>query len=174
MEEVWKTIEGYEDSYQISTLGRVRSLDRSRRHAKGGLFRIRGKVLKNLRHQFGYPFVRLCKDSVYSNHYIHTLVLESFVGKRPEGMQACHNDGNAENSCLENLRWDTVANNNKDKVKHGTIKRGEQNRGSKLTEEQVRAIRAATGINREIAMPYGIHPDTVSLIKTRRRWSWLP
>lgn len=51
---------------------------------------------------------------------VHVLVLEAFVGPRPEGMACCHNDGDGQNNTLANLRWDTYSSNNHDLVRHGT------------------------------------------------------
>lgn len=51
---------------------------------------------------------------------IHHLVLEAFVGPRPDGLETCHNDGVPANNWLTNLRWDTKPNNAKDRRVHGT------------------------------------------------------
>lgn len=53
------------------------------------------------------------------NARIHSLVLEAFVGPRPDGMEGCHNDGDPANNHLANLRWDTRAANNQDTLRHG-------------------------------------------------------
>ena len=66
--------------------------------------------------------------------WIHVLVLEAFVGPRPDGHEACHNDGNTHNNDVSNLRWDTPANNQQDRVRHGTSCR-------KLTSKQAEQIR---------------------------------
>ncbi len=47
-------------------------------------------------------------------------MLEAFVGRAPDGTEACHNDGDSSNPVLSNLRWDTHAANNLDQVRHGT------------------------------------------------------
>ncbi|AEK09646.1 HNH endonuclease [Mycobacterium phage Mozy] len=51
---------------------------------------------------------------------VHVLVLEAFVGPRPEGMNACHNNGIPNDNRVENLRWDTPSENNRDLIRHGT------------------------------------------------------
>lgn len=53
------------------------------------------------------------------NKYIHRLVLEAFVGPCPDGMEALHSDGNKTNNNVDNLRWGTPSENNRDIVKHG-------------------------------------------------------
>lgn len=173
MEEIWKAASGWEGFYEVSNMGRARSLDRLARHAKGGYQKIKGQLLKNCYHDFGYVVWGFSANGKQKAVYAHIVMLETFKGKSPCGMQACHNDGNPRNCRIDNLRWDTVQSNNDDKKIHGTTGRGTKNAGSKLTESDVIAIRNAKGVNREIAKPYGIHPDTVSLIKRRRRWGWL-
>ena len=72
---------------------------------------------------------------------VHRLVLTAFVSPCPEGMECCHNDGNGRNNKLSNLRWDTHKNNILDKVKHGTIAKGERSGQSKFTDLQVIEIK---------------------------------
>lgn len=115
----WLPIPGYEGHYEVSTLGRVRSLDRVIRHA-GGTRKSPGRTLKLQTHPTGYVQVTLCRDGQQENRKVHHLVLETFVGPRPSGMHACHGDGDTFNNSLSNLRWGTVSENNLDKVRHGT------------------------------------------------------
>jgi hypothetical protein len=68
------------------------------------------------------------------------MILESFMGLCPEGMEACHNDGNRTNNRLLNLRWDTPKGNCADRKKHGTNPAGERNPKAKLTEFDVLEI----------------------------------
>ena len=56
---------------------------------------------------------------------LHQAVLMAFVGERPEGHEACHNDGNPANNVVANLRWDTRASNAADAVRHGRVPRGD-------------------------------------------------
>jgi hypothetical protein len=74
----------------------------------------------------GYQLVKLREGGQQRNEYVHVLVLEAFVGPRPEGMEACH-DPNPDRTCnrLDNLRWDTPSANNHDKDAHGTSNKGE-------------------------------------------------
>ena len=80
---------------------------------------------------------------------VHVLVLTVFIGPCPEGMEGCHEDGDFTNNRVDNLRWDTHQENQRDMVRHGTTNfmPGENHPNAKLTEEQVREIRRmyATG-----------------------------
>jgi len=107
-----KEIPNYRN-YLISKCGRVFS----KRKYKCFL-----KELIQIHDSDGYPFVKLSNKGKIKKFFIHRLVLETYVGQLPKGFVCCHNDGNKLNNNLENLRYDTIANNNKDKVKHGTSK----------------------------------------------------
>jgi hypothetical protein len=105
---------------------------------------------------------------------VHHLVLEAFIGPRPDGFEACHGNGDPTDNRVENLRWGTHEENHDDRAMHGTLNRGERAGGAKLTAATVLEIRslAARGVlQRDIAMRYGVHFGTVSKIVKRERWS---
>ena len=116
MTENWLPVVGYEGFYEVSDLGRVRSLSRLRRNGR----RMVGRMLKPTPDRHGYPYVLLHVDRIPKRRAVHRLVLQAFVGEAPEGMQACHNDGDSGNPKLTNLRWDTRSNNSRDSLRHGT------------------------------------------------------
>lgn len=118
-EERWLPVVGYEGLYEVSDQGRVKSLQRRVRDRKG--FRlVRERILRWNQNGFGYHTVVLCREGSKKTRSIHQLVLEAFVGPRPDGAVACHNDGNPTNNQPSNLRWDTQSNNLYDAVRHGT------------------------------------------------------
>ena len=81
-------------------------------------------------------------DGKYIRKYRSHFVLMATKGPRPEGMEACHEDGNCLNDAPENLRWDTSKNNHADKKRHGTTAVGEKSFTAKLSWPQVYEIRA--------------------------------
>lgn len=101
---------------------------------------------------------------------VHRLVLRAFKGECPDGMEGCHNDGDPGNNHIDNLRWDTPANNHADKIAHGTTNRGERCGTAKLTLEQVRAIRKDTRLCRIIAAELGVRATAISRIRAGTRW----
>lgn len=92
-------------------------------------------------------------------------------GPCPDGMEACHNNGDASDNRPENLRWDTHHNNNQDRLKHGTYRRGVDHHSNKLSEDDVRAIMADPSKGRDIAKRYGVAATVVSKIKNGELWS---
>lgn len=137
MHEAWKPVVGYEGAYEVSTLGRVRSLDRLMTVAhRGGKYVKPGRVLvpKLSTHKPARHTVELYRAGKGRWFSVHRLVLEAFVGPCPEGMVACHNDGDPANNALVNLRWDTQKANAADSVRHGTKPRGEKSGMAKTTE----------------------------------------
>ncbi len=73
-----------------------------------------GKILKPYIKK-GYPTVGLYRNNIKYNRKIHRLMLETFRGKCPDGMESCHNNGNKLDNKLTNLRWDTHKNNCSDR-----------------------------------------------------------
>lgn len=110
-QERWLPVPGWEGLYEVSDLGRVRSLDRP-----NGL---RGRVRVLSVGSHGYLDVGLCDGGVRRTRLVHRLVLEAFVGPCPEGQEACHADSDRTNNRLSNLRWDTTKANAADRVAAG-------------------------------------------------------
>lgn len=107
-------------------------------------------------------------------HGVHVLVLESFVGPRPKGMDASHYpDPDPANNRLSNLRWESHRENMSRKIEHGTYQGGEKNNGAKLTEAQVVDIRErfATGeLAADLAAIFGVTVHRIRRIVQREIW----
>ena len=86
----------------------------------GRVFKDGGYQMKVSRNSNGYLKVMLCNNGKSKNFYIHSLVLMTFVGPRPDGMQIRHLDGNPQNNHVSNLRYGTASENAYDRVEHGT------------------------------------------------------
>jgi hypothetical protein len=129
--EYWRPIVGKERKGEVSNLGRVRSFNRFVRCYLGKKRRlVYGRMLKL------HAYDKYGHQSVHFGA-VHVLVLVAWVGPCPPGMQCCHNDGNARNNWVGNLRWDTPENNRKDMVRHGSIACGRKLPNSKLYDEDV-------------------------------------
>lgn len=116
MTEVWKDIKGYEGLYQVSNLGRVKSLDRVITYKDGRKCLFRERILKLQTDRYGYCQIQLCKDGEIKNHRIHVLVAKHFIGERPESYQVNHIDENKTNNAVFNLEYLTPKENSN----HGT------------------------------------------------------
>lgn len=103
--EEWRDIENYEGLYQVSNLGRVKSLDYN--HTK------HEKILKLLKNTKGYLFVILYKEGKKKNYLSHRLVAEAFIPNPNNLPMINHKDENPLNNCVANLEWcDSKYNNN--------------------------------------------------------------
>lgn len=110
--ETWKNIKGYEGLYQVSSEGRVKSLER-----KDCLGRIvKERILKTAPNAQGYPIVVLCAGGKQKMFKVHRLVCQAFH-KNPENKPCVnHIDENKTNNAASNLEWCTYEENNN----HGT------------------------------------------------------
>lgn len=108
MIELWKDIEGYENLYQVSNLGRVRSLDRLVNN-NGSIELRKGKILKGgmSGRNVNYYYVGLSKEGKVSNKYIHRLVAESFIENPENKPTVDHINRDTSNNTIDNLRWAT-------------------------------------------------------------------
>jgi hypothetical protein len=170
MEDHIRPIDGY-PAYRVSRDGEIQSCWSRTVH------RTLTDVWLPLKpvHTRQYRTVNLCDGVRKRRRYIHRIVLEAFVGLRPEGMACCHNDGDPTNNRLDNLRWATFRENEHDKVRHGTWLVGSQI-NSKLTEDEVQEIRRLKGKGitfAELARRFAVSHQNVAAIVSRRTWRHL-
>lgn len=139
--EEWRPVVGYEGLYEVSDLGRVRRLERLVAGSTAGTRRLKPRLRKTAVVR-GYAVVQLTDESgAHEMCRVHRLVLKAFVGPCPDGMQGCHDNGDALDNRLRNLRWDTRSGNEADKLRHGTHIRGERHPNLVLTDGVVRKAR---------------------------------
>lgn len=139
-EEVWKDVPGYEGYYQVSSIGRIKSLYRLVPN-RGSTYTVTEKILKGLPSTDGRLGVFLCGPNGKGRKPIHKIVALTFLGECPPGLIVCHNDGNYLNNRFDNLRYDTYSSNALDTVKHGNNKEANQIacvRGHKLDKDNLR------------------------------------
>ena len=158
--EAWRDVVGYEGLYMVSSHGRMKS---ARANA----------IMKLFINREGYAQIQLFKDKRVKTVQVHCLVLDAFVGPRPTGYQGCHGPLGVSHNSVNNLRWDTPTNNNRDKISDGTIANGSRNGSAKLTETLVLSIRefVASGLSyRKIASIFDVDPTNISSIARRTTW----
>ena len=173
--EVWLPVVGFEGFYEVSDLGRVRSILRSVRKtpAKKAAYdhvvpaRVMSASLRS-----GYPSVTLYREGVKTRHSVHRLVARAFIGSCPPGAFVCHCDGNPMNSHAVNLRYDTPRENSADMIRHGRSLVGKRNHLAKLDEAAVRQIRAQRGVQSQsqLARQFGVTKQAIGYVQRNVVW----
>lgn len=103
--EMWKDIQGYEGLYQVSNLGRIKSLERYRKNNGGSQTLMQERILRQGKLKKGYCRVELCKDAIRKPYLVHRLVAEAFI-PNPNGFpEINHKDEDKANNNAENLEW---------------------------------------------------------------------
>ena len=125
--EYWKPVVGFEGLYEVSSLGRVKSLNYGCTGKEG--------ILKNSKtSKYGHLCVYLYKDKKRQKKYIHILVAEAFIPNPENKPCVDHIDGNPQNNCVDNLRWVTHKENNNNpitKKRYSETKKGNTNHPKK-------------------------------------------
>lgn len=114
MEELWQPVYGYEGLYEVSSLGRVRSLDRKIKHvrSKSGYCIRRGMLLNLQLDSYGYVVVSMCREGQEKTRKVHRLVAEAFHGPAAgEAVTVDHINNDTLDNRPENLRWLSFSDN---------------------------------------------------------------
>lgn len=173
--EEWRSISGYEGHYEISSLGRVRSLDR---YCRSGRLR-RARSRRCFPSWNGYLQVQFRVDRVIKLLLVHRLVATNFLGEPPfPGATVNHKDGDKLNNSVENLEWCSQTENLRHARRMGLNRaEGERHYLTKLTAEYVQAIRAwvRTGATRrDIAALYAVDRGVIDSIARGQTFKSVP
>lgn len=169
--EIWKDIEGYEGKYQISTFGRVKSMERKSRNRCGSYVR-KEKILKPINHRQGYLKVNINRNK---RDFIHRLVAKTFIPNPLNKEQVNHIDDNKSNNFINNLEWVTNGENVKKAYETGRIKKlcGELNPSATLTLDKVKIIRSKfkSGLKmKNIANEFNVSYSAINRIINNETW----
>lgn len=163
----WRPILDF-NNYEISEDGNVR-------RATSGPSTVVGKILKPSLDNHGYYIVSLCKNRRRHTKTIHRLVAEAFIGLSPYvGAQVAHGDGSRTNNHWTNLRWCSVAENQADRVSHGTDPKGVRHPMAKVKDADIREIRSLykDGVTQtKIGNKFGLSQAHISKILLGQAWS---
>ena len=105
MKEVWKDVVGWEGIYQVSNMGRVKSLPRVFMKKDGKLQPVKGTILKQVKNKKGYLHVCLSVEGFCVHRSVHQLVAMAFVDNKNNYTQINHRDENPANNRFDNLEW---------------------------------------------------------------------
>lgn len=159
-EESWKTVEGFDEAYQVSNLGRIRDFDGTMRHI--------GQFVS------GYARVCLKENGKFKNIRFHRLVAILFVENPDELPEVNHDDGNKMNNRADNLSWTTNQGNMDHAKATGLVWKHEAINTAKLTKDLVLQIRLeySTGKigQRPLAAKYGVTKTAIAEIVNNKTW----
>src|SRR5699024_21298 len=142
MEEICKDDKRYEGNYNVSNLGRVKSLKRTVSHGGSKTRTFPETLLKTNKVAFDYLQVTLYKEGKRKCRYVHNLVMEAFVGEKQEGYEVNHKDEDKSNNQLNNLEYLTRKENNN----YGTrIKRMSEANTNGKRSKKVKGTHLITG-----------------------------
>jgi hypothetical protein len=183
MVEVWKPIKGYEDFYEVSDQGRIRSKDRVVEYVLPTRVRIavvKGKILKTGRSndgEWGYLQVHLYGTEGRKARKcmrVHRLVAEAFLGPPPyPEAVVMHKDDNVTNNMVTNLEWGTPKDNSMDRKLKNRGARGESIGGSRLTDADIPKIRgyAKSGMTcYQIAKKFPVSIAAIRFVVIGQTW----
>lgn len=172
MKEIWKAVPGYPD-YEVSNMGRVKSIDRHTQYAacsrtKSHVKFLKGRMLKPGRNtKFGHVTVSLGRRNSIN---VHCLVLWAFVGPVPKGCETLHKNGKAGDNRLVNLRYGTRSDNNMDRSIMGKHPLAKLN--AKKVKE-AREVYARGARICDLARKYKVSDSTMSSVLKRETYSWV-
>lgn len=175
MEEIWRDVIGYEELYEVSNLGQVRTKEKIRWNSKCFAFRkVRYLTIKE--HPSGYIYAALSKDKKQRRYLVHRLVADAFIPNTNNKPFVNHMDGNKLNNVLSNLEWVTRSENAIHAFKIGLqCNKGEKHPKHKATEKIVLEIRAKFQprkySSRRLATEYGLSKTNVLDIVNKRIWN---
>lgn len=174
MSEIWVDIKGYENHYQISNEGRVRSLDRKVRYSNGKLANHDGRILENELTDNGYLRVTLSKNNSQRRFLVHRLVGKHFIANLENKPEINHINGITTDNKINNLEWCTKSENAIHAYKTGLMnQKGELNNGSKMTWNTVREARsmyAKGDAQKVIGERFNVSRSLIGLIVTNKIW----
>lgn len=175
MNEEWRNITGYEGYYQVSNLGRIKSMARKIVRTDGVEANYVEKYKIGSKNDDGYVIVKLNKLAIQKSFSIHKLVATEFINKQEslERLEVNHKDLNRENNSVENLEWVTHLENISHSANLGSYKGkdGENNGRAVYSNEDVFRIRELYDNGESIMNIVKLFYPTLDYKTRKNKWS---
>lgn len=166
MKEIWKDIKNFEGSYQVSNLGRVKSLSRKRNRIYGV---VRERILRAGINRDGYACVILFNKLGKKGFKVHRLVAKAFVLNNENKPQINHKDGNKCNNNISNLEWVTHSENALHAIENNLMKSvKEKVKVKQLDKNTGKSLNIFNSV-KEAAKNINISPSNISSCLTEKR-----
>lgn len=156
MQEEWRAVSGWEDMYEVSNLGRVRSIKK------------KGLIIASFVEKDGYIVVSLKSPRFIKK--LHRLVAIAFIPNPENKPQVNHIDSNRSNNYVSNLEWVTPKENTQHSLKVGRISAGEKHYAAKLNNKIVVEIRESKLKTSELAKKYNVSWGTIDSVRNGLTW----
>lgn len=168
--EIWKDVVGYEGWYQVSNLGRVKSLPRQVIHGESIVNRS-SKMLKQTINHKGYLMVTLCRNRHRKSFTTHRLVAEAFIPNPYNKPEVDHINTVKDDNRVENLRWATTWENIHNPISFDKLKRIPVKGINIITGETILLNSAYEG------RKYGFHARLIlncarGLVPQHKKYKW--
>lgn len=163
--EIWKEVKGYENLYEVSNLGNVKSLNYNGTKKE--------RILKKMINKYGYEKISLCNKGNVKNKVIHQLVADAFLINLENKNQVNHINGIKTDNRVENLEWNTAYEN----TNHSIYKLNNKPYGvnqRKIDTNEIQKIKEMYkngSTLKEISNIYNVSISTISLIKNNKRYA---
>ena len=165
--EIWKAIKGFEEQYEVSNIGNIRSIDRIVKHYIEGVTRKYKGASKNIRlNDKGYFRCNLKKDGKRFDFTTHRLVAEAFIPNEESKPVVNHKNGIKTDNRVENLEWCTISENVIHATKNRLIK-------TKLTDKEALEIFNSLLSTRKLGEIYKVHASIIWRIKNKKAYKHL-
>jgi hypothetical protein len=169
--EVWKDIKGYEGLYQVSNMGRVKSLEKKCKCCGGGVRTIRCKILKQTPYSNGYLMLSLSKENEIKKFMVHRLVAIMFIENTENKPTVDHKNTIITDNRVDNLRWATQKENLSNEITRKRFKEIQSETGRKNVkfaqkshEKKVKCVNTGEVFESltKAGKHYGINSDGIS------------
>lgn len=174
--EVWKDVKEFLGYYQVSNLGRYRSVERTVTFADGRVRTFESKILKPFTSKKGYPTATLSYKGKNYKRYVHRMVAESFLELEEGDVEVNHIDGDKLNNTASNLEWISHSDNLTHFHANSNSNSGERNNLSVLKDKDIVSIRemSSKGVSsKEISSLYEVDYKTIWRIVTYQTWKYV-